>query len=322
MMSKARRKWISFCTLTAVLVLLPMVIKGNYYLLVLNIIAINALVVLGLNLLIGFAGQISLGHAAFFGMGAYLSAILTAMYNTPPWATLVAVMLFTAAVAYVLGIPTLRLEGHYLVMATLGFNIILYILMLQMDYWTGGPSGFAGIPPLHLGTFPVQGDFQFYWLIWSFFLFFFLISLNLVDSRVGRALRAIHENQLVANSVGINTEKYKVVIFAVSAAYASMAGSLYAHYLSFISPKTFDIFYSVQTVTMVVVGGIGNLWGGLLGAAVLTALPEVLHALREYALLLYGIILMGALVFFPEGLLPGLVKLIAQRGKTKPVASE
>jgi branched-chain amino acid transport system permease protein len=298
------------------------VIKGNYYLLVLNIIAINALVVLGLNLLIGFAGQISLGHAAFFGMGAYLSAIFTTTYNMPPWPTLIAVMVFTAAVAYVLGIPTLRLEGHYLVMATLGFNIILYILMGQMEYWTGGPSGFAGIPPLHLGPIPVEGDAQFYWLIWPFFLLVFLLSLNLVDSRMGRALRAIHENELVANAMGVNTKRYKVLIFATSAAYASMAGSLYAHYLSFISPKTFDIFYSVQIVTMVVVGGIGNLWGGLLGAAVLTALPEVLHALREYALLLYGMILMGALVFFPEGLLPGVAKLVSKLWRTKPVALE
>jgi len=321
-MTKTRKKWISFCALAGVLALFPLVIKGNYYLLVLNIIAINALVVLGLNLLIGFAGQISLGHAAFFGMGAYLSAIFTTTYNMPPWPTLVAVMVFTAAVAYVLGVPTLRLEGHYLVMATLGFNIILYILMGQMEYWTGGPSGFAGIPPLHLGTVPVQGDVQFYWLIWPFFLLVFLLSLNLVDSRMGRALRAIHENELVANAMGVNTERYKVLIFAISAAYASVAGSLYAHYLSFISPKTFDIFYSVQVVTMVVVGGIGNLWGGLLGAAVLTALPEVLHALREYALLLYGIILMGALVFFPEGLLPGLVKRVSRRWGTKPVASE
>jgi branched-chain amino acid transport system permease protein len=271
-MSKTRKKWISFCALAAVVALLPLVVKGSYYLLVLNIIAINALIVLGLNLLIGFAGQISLGHAAFFGMGAYLSAILTAMYNAPPWPTL-----------------TLRLAGHYLVMATLGFNIILYILMVQMEHWTGGPSGFAEIPPLHLGSFPIQGDFNFYWLIWPLFLIIFIFSLNLVDSRVGRALRA---------------------------------GSLYAHYLSFISPKTFDIFYSIQIVTMVVVGGIGNLWGGLLGAAVLTALPEVLHAMRDYALLLYGVILMGVLVFFPEGLLPGLVKIWSRKKAAKVVASE
>ena len=322
MMSKTRKKWIFFLGLALVVALLPLVVKGGYYLLVLNIIAINGLVVLGLNLLIGFAGQISLGHAAFFGMGAYFSAIFTAMYNTPPWLTLIAVMVFTAAVAYLLGIPTLRLAGHYLVMATLGFNIILYILMVQMEYWTGGPSGFSGIPPLHLGSFPIQGDLHYYWLLWSFFLAVFFVSLNLVDSRVGRALRAIHENELVANALGVNTQRYKVVIFAISAAYASLAGSLYAHYLSFISPKTFDIFYSVQIVTMVVVGGIGNLWGGLLGAAVLTALPEVLHAMRDYALLLYGVILMGVLVFFPEGLLPGLLKLWFERRSKKALVSE
>ena len=321
-MSKTRKKWISFCALASVVALLPLVVKGSYYLLVLNIIAINGLVVLGLNLLIGFAGQISLGHAAFFGMGAYLSAILTATYNAPPWPTLVLVMVFTGVVAYVLGVPTLRLAGHYLVMATLGFNIILYILMVQMEHWTGGPSGFAEIPPLHLGSFPIQGDFNFYWLIWPLYLIILIFSLNLVDSRVGRALRAIHENELVANAMGVNTERYKIIIFAISAAYASLAGSLYAHYLSFISPKTFDIFYSIKVVTMVVVGGIGNLWGGLLGAAVLTALPEVLHGMRDYALLLYGVILMGVLVFFPEGLLPGLVRIWSQKRSKRVVVSE
>ncbi len=308
-MSQTSRKWIYFSGLAVVVALLPLVVKGGYYLLVLNIIAINGLVVLGLNLLIGFAGQISLGHAAFFGMGAYLSAILTATYNIPPWPTLVLVMVITASAAYCIGVPTLRLEGHYLVMATLGFNIIIYILMVQMEDWTGGPSGFSGIPALQFGHFVIQSDFDFYYLIWSVLLAIFMLSLNLVDSRVGRALRAIHENELIASSMGVNTERYKVLIFATSAAYASLAGSLYAHYLSFISPKTFDIFYSIEIVTMVVVGGIGNLWGGLLGAAVLTALPEVLHAMRDYALLLYGAILMAVLVFFPEGLLPGLINL-------------
>ncbi len=312
-MSKTCRKWIYFSGLAFLVALIPLGVQGGYYLLVLNIIAINGLVVLGLNLLIGFAGQISLGHAAFFGMGAYLSAILTATYNAPPWPTLVLVMVFTAAVAYGLGIPTLRLEGHYLLMATLGFNIIVYILMVQMEFWTGGPSGFSGIPPLRLGQFAIQKDLHFYWLIWSFFLATFMLSLNLEDSRIGRALRAIHENELIANSMGVNTERYKVLIFAISAAYASLAGSFYAHYLTFISPKTFDIFYSIQIVTMVVVGGVGNLWGGLLGAAVLTALPEVLHAMRDYSLLFYGIILMAVLVFFPEGLLPGLISLWSDR---------
>ena len=319
-MTRTRKKWISFLGLTVVVALLPFVVKGGYYLLVLNIIAINALVVLGLNLLIGFAGQISLGHAAFFGMGAYLSAIFTSMYNTPAWPTLVLVMVFTALVAYGLGIPTLRLEGHYLVMATLGFNIIVYILMVQMEYWTGGPSGFSGIPPLQFGHFAIQSDFNFYWLIWPLFLALFMLSLNLVDSRVGRALRAIHENELIANSIGVNTERYKVIIFAVSAGYASLAGSFYAHYLSFISPKTFDIFYSIQIVTMVVVGGVGNLWGGLLGAAVLTALPEILHGMRDYAFLLYGVILMGVLVFFPHGLLPGLINFRSGRRVAKEMS--
>jgi branched-chain amino acid transport system permease protein len=313
-MSRSSRKWISLAALAMGVMALPVFITKGYYLLVLNVIAVNALVVLGLNLLIGFAGQISLGHGAFFGIGAYLSAILTATCKLPPWPTLLLVMVLTFIVAYIIGIPTLRLEGHYLVMATLGFNIIVSILMVQMESLTGGPSGFAGIPPLTLGPLVSEKDLDFYCMIWPLFLVVLLLSLNLVDSRVGRAMRAIHENELVANAMGVHTERYKAVVFALSAACASLAGSLYAHYLAFVSPKTFDIFYSVQVVTMVVVGGIGNLWGGIFGAALLTALPEVLHALRDYALLLYGIILMGVLVFFPRGLLPGLAGLGRGRG--------
>jgi len=316
-MSRTPRKWISLSALAVVVAVLPAFVTKGYYLLVLNVIAINALVVLGLNLLIGFAGQISLGHGAFFGIGAYLSAILTATYKLPPWPTLLLVMVLTSVLAYIIGIPTLRLEGHYLVMATLGFNIIVSILMVQMENLTGGPSGFAGIPPLTLGSLVSGKDLDFYYMVWPLFLLIFLLSLNLVDSRVGRAMRAIHENELVANAMGVHTERYKAVVFALSAACASVAGSLYAHYLSFISPKTFDIFYSVQVVTMVVVGGIGNLWGGIFGVALLTALPEILHTLRDYALLLYGVILMGVLVFFPRGLLPGLAELGRGRAGTR-----
>ncbi|MBW1980764.1 MAG: branched-chain amino acid ABC transporter permease [Deltaproteobacteria bacterium] len=308
-MDRNVKKWLSIFALCLAVMCLPYVISKSYYFLILNIIAINALVVLGLNLLIGFAGQISLGHAAFFGMGAYCSAILTTTYHMPVWPTLLAVMLATAAIAYLIGIPTLRLAGHYLVMATLGFNIIIYILMVQMEPWTGGPSGFSGIPGLHLGSLAIQTDVEFYWLIWPLLVLFLLLSINLTDSRVGRALRAIHEDEMTANSLGINTDRYKAIVFALSAAYASVAGSMYAHYLSFISPKTFDIFYSIEVVTMAVVGGIGNIWGGIIGAAVLTALPELLHALRDYALLMYGVILMSVLLFFPEGLLPGLLRL-------------
>ncbi len=298
---------------------LPFFLRNNYHLMVLNISALNILVVIGLNLLMGFAGQISLGHAAFFGLGAYLSGILTATFGFPIWPTILLAMAITAGVAFGIGVPTLKLEGHYLVMATLGFNVIVYIVMIQLEPLTGGPSGFSGIPRPELGGFTFDSDRKYYYLIWTVSLGALLLSLNLIHSRVGRAMAALRQNEIAARCAGIDTKAYKVKIFVLSAAMASLAGSLYAHYITFISPGTFSFFYSLQVVTMVLVGGIGSLWGSVLGALLLTILPEGLHAVKEYNVLVYGLILMGVLVFFPHGLLTGMAGI--WRGREKRVAA-
>ena len=294
---------------------LPFFLRNNYHLMVLNISALNILVVIGLNLLMGFAGQISLGHAAFFGLGAYLSGILTTTYGFPMWPTIFLAMALTAGVALVIGIPTLKLEGHYLVMATLGFNVIVYIMMLQLEPVTGGPSGFSGIPRLELSGFIFDSDRKYYYLLWAVSIGALLLSLNLIYSRVGRAMAALRQNEIAARCAGIDTEAYKVKIFVLSAAMASLAGSLYAHYLTFISPGTFSFFYSLQVVTMVLVGGMGSLWGSVFGALLLTILPEALHAVKEYNVLVYGLILMGVLVFLPHGLLTGVAAILGKREK-------
>ncbi|NLJ29622.1 MAG: branched-chain amino acid ABC transporter ATP-binding protein/permease [Deltaproteobacteria bacterium] len=286
---------------------LPFGLSNDYFLLVLNVMALNALVVLSLNLLIGSTGQVSLGHAAFYGLGAYLSAIASTTWQWPMVASLAFCILFVGLTSLLVALPTLRLEGHYLVMATLGFNIIVTILCNQMEPLTGGPSGFPGIPKLHLGSFVLSTDRQFYFFIWGILIAALALTLNLNDSRIGRALKAIHEKDLTAQALGIPTFRYKVVTFVLSAVYAGFAGFCYAHYVTFISPKTFDIFYSVQLVTMVVVGGMGSLWGGLAGAALLTFLPELLRHFEDFYILAYGLILMGVLVFCPQGLLPLLI---------------
>jgi branched-chain amino acid transport system permease protein len=299
---------------TAIIFTLPAFLQNNYHLMVLNVAALNILVVVGLNLLIGYAGQISLGHAAFFGLGAYISAVLTTTYGFPIWPTLLLAMVITGMVAFAIGIPTLKLEGHYLVMATLGFNVIVYIVMIQLEPVTGGPSGFSGIPRLQAGGFIFDSDRKIYFLLWAVSIGSLLLSLNLIHSRVGRAMAALSQNEIAARCTGIDTERYKVKIFVLSAVLASLAGSLYAHYLTFISPATFSFFYSLQVVTMVLVGGMGSLWGSLFGALLLTLLPEALHAVKEYNVLLYGLILMVALVFFPQGLFPGIAAVLG-RGK-------
>ena len=301
---------------------LPFFLRNNYHLMVLNISALNILVVIGLNLLMGFAGQISLGHAAFFGLGAYLSGILTATYGFPVWPTIFLAMAITGGIAFVIGIPTLKLEGHYLVMATLGFNVIVYIVMLQLEPVTGGPSGFSGIPRLELGGFIFDSDRKYYYLLWAVSLGALLLSLNLIHSRVGRAMAALRQNEIAARCAGIDTETYKVKIFVLSAVMASLAGSLYAHYITFISPGTFSFFYSLQVVTMVLVGGMGSLWGSVFGALLLTVLPEALHAVKEYNVLVYGLILMGVLVFFPHGLLTGIAGIWQGREKSVSAGME
>ncbi len=280
---------------------------------VLNVAALNFLVVIGLNLLMGYAGQISLGQGAFFGLGAYLAAIFTVTLSLPLWPALLLNLFISALVAYFLGGPTLKLEGHYLVMATLGFNVITYILSIQLESVTGGPSGFAGIPRLQISSFVFDSDIKMYFLLWAISIIVFILSLNLINSRVGRAMAALSHNEMVAKCAGVPTENYKTKIFVFSAFLASLAGALYAHYFTFISPGTFSFFYSIQVVTMVLVGGIGSLWGSLVGVILLTILPELLQAVKEYNILIYGLILMLILVFFPRGLLPVLVTTLGKK---------
>lgn len=301
--------------------LLPLALANNYHLMVLNIAALNIIVVLGLTLLLGYAGQISLGHAAFFGLGAYLSAVFTATYGLPLWPTVLLAMALTGGVAYVIGVPTLKLEGHYLVMATLGFNVIIYIVLVQLDSVTGGPSGFAGIPRLALGSLALDSDRKVYYLLWAVSCGVLLLALNLVHSRAGRAMAALSHNEIAARCAGIDVESFKIKIFVMSAVLASLAGSLYAHYLTFISPGSFGIFYSLQVVTMVLIGGLGSLWGAAFGAIFLTVLPEALHAVKEYNVLVYGLILMAVLVFFPQGLFPAMAGVFS-RGKEDRTAGE
>jgi branched-chain amino acid transport system permease protein len=258
----------------------------------------------------GYAGQISLGHAAFFGLGAYTSGILTATYQVPAWPAMGVAVLVTVAVALLIGIPTLKLTGYYLAMATLGFGVIVNICFRELSGLTGGPSGLVGIPPLSLGGVVLDEPLYVYYLTWGVTLSALAVSLNIVDSRVGRALRAIHDSEIAARASGVDTARLKVWVFAVSAVYASLAGSLYAHFVTFISPSSFGFMFSVKLVTMVVVGGMASVWGAVFGAAALTALPEVLAVFHDYEILIFGFILMVVMIFLPQGLTRGVLDVV------------
>ncbi len=303
--------WVA--ALALALLLLPLVEDNPYTLGITNLIAIHAIVVLGLNLFIGYAGQISLGHAAFFGLGAYGSAIATVTFELNPWLAMLLVAALVALVALLIGVPILRLTGHYLAMATLGLNFVLHSILLQWDEVTGGPSGFSGIPSLAIGGFEFWDEVRLHYLIWSFALIALLLCLNLVRSGVGRGLAALSGDETAAAALGVNTRAAKVKVFVLSAVLASVAGSLFAHTYNFVSPDSFGIFTSADLVIMVVVGGMGSIWGSLFGAALLTLLPEWLDWFETYKDFVHGGILVLVLMFLPQGLVTGLLDL----GKTR-----
>ena len=398
----------------------------NYYLTVLIYVGINTILAVGLNLLMGYAGQVSLGHAAFYGMGAYGSAILT-MQPVPaqtiapasavialmaacaavlallraesgklalslggfllvaalvlhlgpghwlpyvvgvvcclavsaacrmspiklaasyafggavgfgalallghalssggisPWYGMIAGVLFTCLAAYLVGVQALRLQGYYLAMATLGFGVIVSIVFLQWEPVTGGTSGIYGIPNLRIAGKPLDNDISMYYLVWGLVAAVIALSANIVDSRVGRAFRAVHGSETAAAALGVDTARYKVQVFVLSAALASIAGSLYAHYVTFVSPEPFGFKFSIELVVMVVVGGLASIWGAIFGAGAITILGELLRGLQQsstgglgltlsdFEVVVFGFILIVIMIFLPAGLVRGAVDFV------------
>jgi branched-chain amino acid transport system permease protein len=283
---------------------------GNpYHLQLLTFIGIYTLLTLGLNMLMGYAGQISLGHAAFYGLGAYTTGILTVHFSWSPWLALPVSILLTTTVAYLVAKPILKLQGYYLGMGTLGFGMIVFIFFREWSRFTGGDSGLVGIPALTLGSVSLSSRTSYFFLVWIAVLVGFEVCGRVVSSRVGRALRAIHDSEQAAAAMGIDTSRIKVQVFVLSALFAAVAGFLYAHMVNFISPNSFDFLTSVRMVTMVVIGGMASIWGSVLGASVITLLPQCLHVFMDYEMLIYGLILMVIMIFLPQGLVRGLLDL-------------
>jgi len=211
----------------------------SHYMDVMVFVGIYSIMTIGLCLLMGYAGQISLGHASFFGLGAYISGVFTTKYGVNPWLCLLMGIGVSALVAVIIGAPSLKLRGHYLAMATLAFCIMITIVFNENVKWTGGPDGLAFIPGISLMGYPLDSIAKYYYLVWSFVLIALLLSLNIIRSRVGRAMRSIHGSELAASAMGVNISKYKIYVFVVSAVMASVAGSIYAHYLNFLNPTSF-----------------------------------------------------------------------------------
>lgn len=311
--------------LAVIILLVPVFLTNPFQYDMATLVLIYATTVVGLNLLVGYAGQISLGHAGFFGLGAYFSAIMTGTHGWSPIPTLLLGAALVGLLAFIVGRPILRLKGYYLGMATLALGFIIYITLNNEGGLTGGPDGMP-VPGLsvfgwELSTFntysflglEISGSLAWYWLMGVLLVLGCWIAQNLIDSPIGRALRSVHGSEVAASVVGVDTAKFKNLVFVVSAVYASLMGSLYAHFQGFITPDTAGFMESIILVTMVVLGGMGSTLGVIFGAALLTLLPQLLADFHEYEMMMFGLILMLTMIFMPKGFLPTIQAFIRKK---------
>jgi branched-chain amino acid transport system permease protein len=276
---------------------------ANDYVLSLMVIGgIYAIICIGLDLFIGHTGQISFGHNAFAGIGCYGTAVLTTTYSWPPIAALAAVAATAIVAAIVIGVPTLRLKGHYLAMATLALGLIAYQLVVQLESITQGFSGITGIPALGVGGWRLVSDVDYYYAVWTLVGLSAWISARIIGSRVGRALTAIADSEEAAGVLGIDVRRYKLAALAVSAVYAAVGGSLLAHYVSYVSPEVIGLGMVTLLFFMLFVGGLRTMSGPILGAVLISVLPALLSGFQDYRQLVYGILLLVVIMFVPRGL--------------------
>ena len=297
---------------------LPALIGQTYYMRLINLGLVFGVLAISLNIVLGYAGQISLAHGAFLGIGAYAAALITAgQSGLLFWPGFLAAGAVTGLFGLAIGIPTLRLRGHYLALATLGFGEIVRIILFNWREVTHGMDGISAIPAPSLGFVVLDNDWKFYYLAAAVLGLALAASQRLQGSKFGRELAAIRDAELAARTCGVNVTRLKILAFGLSAVLAGFAGSLYAHLVGFISPDAFGFEVTASTLSMVLVGGIGTSLGPVLGSAILTALPEVLRASKAYYMLLYGVGIAALVIFLPHGLLG----LFSRRRAPKSVAS-
>lgn len=291
--------WFWFLTLLAALLVFPF-LAPNYYIYMVNYMAINVIVTLGLNILVGYTGQISLGHAGFFAIGAYITVLSMTALHLPFLVALVLGAFVAALFGFILGLPALRLEGPYLAIATLGFGMAVTQIIGHWDVF-GGRMGLNVPQPQFLAQ-ALSGDQRKYLVIIPVCVVLTILAAGLMKSATGRSFIAVRDNEIAAETMGINLMKTKTLAFAVSAFYTGVAGGLMAHLLGFINPDIFNLILSIQFLAMVVVGGLGSILGSILGAILMTILPQLLSGFQNLPLILYGAIMVLIIIFEPLGL--------------------
>ncbi len=288
-------------TLAAISLIVPLFLGNNYFYDIFIMAGVYTIIGSGMNLLLGFTGQLSMGHAAFYGFGAYITAIGMKSYGVPFWACVLLSVLFCFVTGMLLGSTSCKLSGIFLVVVTTGFNTIVNLILVNWDF-TGKSFGIPGIPKIKLFGSPLT-KLQYCYLILLFVFLALFVSYRIVKSKTGRAFQAMRDNPIAASSVGVNVSKYKLLVFAVSAVYAGVAGALYASNIGYISPTSFNANVSVTIITMTVLGGLGDLAGCIVGAIVVGVLMEVLRKFGAYQLTIYGLLIVVILIFMPKGIM-------------------
>jgi len=288
---------------------LPLVFPSTYYLRVAALVWVSGLAAVGLNILMGHAGQVSLGHAGFLGIGAYSVAIGPTHLGVPPIPSAVAGIALAAAVAWLVGRPIFRLKGYYLAVATLGFGLLVALVLTSESAWTGGPDGMP-VERVELFGWRLSGAATWYWVTGGALIVGVALALNLEASPTGRALRALHDSEVAASVVGVDAARLKLAAFVVAAVYAATAGALLSLMNGFVTPDTASFMHSVEFVTMVVIGGMGSAVGAIVGAAILVALPQALTVLQDYETAVLGLLIMVFMIFLRQGIVPGLAGLV------------
>jgi branched-chain amino acid transport system permease protein len=291
---------------------LPFLLKSAYHLRLANFVGINILLVLGLNFVLGYAGLLSFAQAGFFLVGAYTGGMLSVDYGVSFWLALPAAAAVAGLFAWILGIPTLRLRGHYFAFATFAFAEIVRLVALNWADVTHGATGIVGIPPPAIASYEIGSDRSFYYLILVAVLIAIGVALRIEKSPIGRALFAIREGELAAESMGIDTAKMKMLAFVMSAIYAGVAGALYGPLNSVISPDVFSFDVSVVVLVSLLLGGTGTIFGAIIGTVLVTLLPEWLRVLQDYYMVVYGAGIVLLMIFLPGGLL-GLGRSLVNR---------
>ncbi|MEW9673032.1 branched-chain amino acid ABC transporter permease [Ammoniphilus sp. 3BR4] len=305
--------WISLAIAAAAL--LPLALN-NYQIHILNLVVLYMILAIGLDLTIGYCGQLNLAHAAFYAVGAYTSAILTTMYEFSFWTALPFSMAISVFFGILIGLPSLKVRSHYLAIATLGLSIAVNEAIVNLEYFTGGPVGISGIPKPSFFGIALNNEFKYYYLVLGIGVVLFLFARLLVNHGIGRSFRAVRDDHVAAQSLGINIAKQQILAFALSGLFAGIGGSLYAHMLAYVSPDTFHFGEMMFMLTIVVIGGMGNIYGSITGALILIVSREWLHQFENWQQVLYGTMIVILVVFMPGGLV-SVKSLFQKRRKSK-----